>query len=76
MWHDGEHLSAGEKYLLRTDVTYQREGEFDWDRGLNGTGKANKALNISYALQDGGTSLEADEWRARAFELNSFNWTL
>jgi hypothetical protein len=76
VWHDGEELVAGEKYLLRSDIMYEREREFDFEkicRGLSGTAKANKALNISYALQDGGNALEADEWRARAFELNFFN---
>jgi len=49
LWHDGEELLTGEKFLLRTDVMYEREGEFDFERickGLNGTGKANKALEI------------------------------
>jgi hypothetical protein len=76
VWHDGEELVAGEKYLLRSDVMYEREEELDFEkicRGLGGTAKVNKALNISYALQDGGNFLAADEWRAGAFKLNFFN---
>ena len=75
VWHDGELLSAGEKYLLRTDLMFEREGEFDFVKsceGLSGRAKANKALDISYSLQDGGKSSEAEEWRARAFELSFF----
>jgi len=75
VWHDGELLSAGEKYLLRTDLMFEREGEFDFVescRGLSGRAKANKALDISYSLQDGGNDLEAEEWKARAFELSFF----
>jgi prolyl 4-hydroxylase len=75
VWHDGEELLAGEKYLLRSDIMFEREGDFDFDQicsGLNWKEKANKALNICYNLQDGGNFLEADEWRARAFELNFF----
>ncbi|KAE9381029.1 hypothetical protein N431DRAFT_439926 [Stipitochalara longipes BDJ] len=75
VWHDGELLSAGVKYLLRTDLMFEREGEFDFVKsceGLSGTAKANKALDIFYSLQEGGNSSEADEWRARAFELSFF----
>lgn len=75
VWHDGEDLVAGEKYLLRSDIMFEREGEFDFYKackGLSGKEKANKAFNISYSLQDGGNHVEADEWRARAFELNFF----
>jgi len=76
VYHDGESVSDGVKYLLRSDLMFEREEQFDWEKvssGLGGVAKANKALNISYALQDGGNSLEADEWRAMAFEYNFFN---
>jgi hypothetical protein len=75
VWHDGELLKAGEKYLLRTDLMFKREGEFDFVKsceGLSGTAKANKALDISYSLQEGGNSIEAEEWSERAFELSFF----
>jgi hypothetical protein len=75
VWHDGEGLRAGEKFLLRTDVRYERQGEFNFDqicKGLNRVGKANKALEISYALAGGGNLFEAEAWRARAFEYDSF----
>jgi hypothetical protein len=75
VWHDGEELVAGEKYLLRSDIMYAREGEFDFERickGLSGIEKANKALNLFYALEEGGNFSEADEWRATATELSFF----
>jgi 2OG-Fe(II) oxygenase superfamily len=79
LWHDGEELLAGEKYLLRTDVMYEREGDFDFERvckGLDGSAKANKALEISYALADGGNLPEAEAWRARAFTFHTDAWLL
>jgi hypothetical protein len=66
-------LVAGEKYLLRSDIMYEREGEFDFERickGLSGIQKANKALNLFYALEEGGNFSEADEWRATATALS------
>jgi len=69
VWHDGE------KYLLRSDIMYAREGEFDFERickGLSRIEKANKALNLFYALEEGGNFSEADEWRATATELSFF----
>jgi hypothetical protein len=75
VWHDGEELVAGEKYLLRSDIMYERGGEFDFERickGLSATEKANKALRIFYTLEEGGNFSEADEWQATATELSFF----
>ena len=75
LWHDGEELLAGEKYLLRTDLMYEREEEFDFDRicqGMDWAEKADKAMEISHALVDGGNDDEADSWRDRAVEYNFF----
>ncbi len=69
VWHDGEELVAGEKYLLKSDIMYEREGEFDFEKickGLSGIEKRNKALNLFCALEESGNFSEADEWRATA----------
>jgi hypothetical protein len=47
VWHDGEELSEGVKYLLRTDVMYVRDEDFDFERLCKGMGdeeKGRKAL--------------------------------
>jgi hypothetical protein len=73
LWHDGEELLGEEKYLLRTDVVYEREGLFDWEevtREMGREEKSVKAMNIGYALSEGGNRGEAAEWFRTAFELN------
>jgi hypothetical protein len=72
VWHDGEELSDGVKYLLRTDVMYVRDEAFDFERLCKGMGdeeKARKALRIAEGLEDVGRGNEAVGWYKRAFGL-------
>jgi hypothetical protein len=69
LWHDGEELLDGVKYLLRTDVIYQREKELDFHDlygQLDDSEQAEKAIQISYALRDGGAHEEAEKWFDKA----------
>ncbi|KAE9362940.1 hypothetical protein N431DRAFT_294476, partial [Stipitochalara longipes BDJ] len=71
VWHDGEELSEGVKYLLRTDVMYVRDEEFDFERlygNLNEEGKGKKALAIAEGLEDAGRG-EAVRWYKKAFSI-------
>lgn len=76
LWHDGEELLEGKKWLLRTDVMFQRERGFDWERfckmkGWVGEGhgkeKGRKALWIAEGLEDAGCNEEAVNWYKVAF---------
>jgi hypothetical protein len=72
LWHDGKELIDGEKYLLRTDVIYEREVEFDFEKScahLSKELKAKKAVDIAYQLEEGGNNREARGWFQKAFEL-------
>jgi hypothetical protein len=75
--HDGEELVAGEKWLLRTDIMYQRKLSFDFERVVGRLGlstdeeKGEKALKIALALEDAGNRDEAVRWYKKAFRLNS-----
>jgi len=79
LWHDGEELIAGEKYLLRTDVIYEREVPFDFEamyRNLDNDGKRIKALLLAEALEDAGNGEEAIKWYKMAMRLESTgNWS-
>lgn len=69
LWHDGEELLQGEKYLLRSDIVYQRESDFDFDKvhgDLPYVKQADKAVEIAYALQNGGAYEEVEEWLKHA----------
>jgi hypothetical protein len=71
--HDGERLEEGVKYLLRTDVIYQRETPFNFEGmfgGLSAQEKAAKALNLAERLEGGGNRDGAVVWYRKAFKLN------
>ena len=73
LFHDGERLEEGVKYLLRTDVIYQRETPFSFEAmygGLSAHEKAAKALNLAERLEDGGSRDDAVMWYRKAFKLN------
>jgi hypothetical protein len=72
LWHDGEELREGKKWLLRTDVMYRREKDFDWEvfcreRELSKEGRARKALSFAEGLEDAGGTEEAVKWYKIAF---------
>jgi len=59
LWHDGEELLDGEKYLLRTDVVFERDGPFDFDRILDFEDKKEKSWEIADRLDADGDMEEA-----------------
>jgi len=73
VWHDGEDLREGVKYLLRTDVMYWRDEEFDFERLCEGEGgderRGRRALAIAEGLEDAGKGEEAVVWYKKAFRL-------
>jgi len=69
-------LVAGEKWLLRTDVMYERNVPFEFERLVKRLGlttdeeKGQKALEIALALEDAGNRDEAVRWYKKAFRLD------
>jgi hypothetical protein len=73
LFHDGEVLGEGEKYLLRTDVLFSRDVPFQFDAlfvDLAEEQKAQKALDLALRLEDGGNREEAVRWYRKAFKLD------
>jgi hypothetical protein len=78
VWHDGEELKEGVKYLLRTDVMFWRDEEFDFDRLCEGSEggeemgnerRGRRALAIAEGLEDAKRGGEAIEWYKKAYRL-------
>jgi hypothetical protein len=72
LFHDGEVLKEGEKLLLRTDVLFERNMPFDFDRmyeELNKEERGRKAMNLAVRFEDGGNMTEAYLWYRKAFKL-------
>ena len=73
LFHDGEELSAGVKYLLRSNIMFEREKEFDFEglySELSSQDRGAKALEIAQRLEDGGNGDDAIRWYKKAFKLN------
>ncbi|KAL2068485.1 hypothetical protein VTL71DRAFT_16583 [Oculimacula yallundae] len=69
LWHDGEALREGIKYLLRTDIMYEREVPFEeWDAIGDGA-RGRKALAMAEGFEDAGNYDEAVKWYKKAFRL-------
>lgn len=72
VYHDGEPLKEGLKYLLRTDIMFERDIPIDFDSmygTLDNDSKGRKALELAQRLEDSGSSREAVTWYRKAFRL-------
>jgi hypothetical protein len=72
LYHDGEALGEGVKYLLRTDIMFTRDEPFDINvacAGLSDEKKGRKAFEWAVRLEDGGNRELAVAWYKKAFRL-------
>ena len=72
VYHDGAPLKEGVKYLLRTDVMFERDIPMDFGSmygTLDNEGKGRKALDLAQRLEDSGSKNEAVLWYKKAFRM-------
>lgn len=73
LFHDGEALKDGVKYLLRTDIIFEREVPFNFESlygDLSVEEKAIKAHMMAECLEDGGSRDAAIFWYKKAYRLD------
>ncbi|KIW25044.1 uncharacterized protein PV07_10717 [Cladophialophora immunda] len=75
IYHDGKVLRSGVKYLLRTDMMFQRARPFTFDEmypphKFAAKERALKALDLAQRLEDAGNRDEAVRWYKLAFRLD------
>ncbi|XP_074644083.1 uncharacterized protein LOC141900911 [Tubulanus polymorphus] len=67
--HEGEQLKSGEKYILRTDIMFQKEqGEEVVDEAYE---KAMKLISMAEQLEADGEVMEAAEMYRKAFKIHA-----
>ncbi|SEN02997.1 WD domain-containing protein, G-beta repeat-containing protein [Stigmatella aurantiaca] len=73
LWHDGEAVSAGTKYVLRTDVLYEREAPAH--RGLDGvlTGHQGYVWSV-LARRDGRLATASRDGTVRLWRASAGRW--
>jgi hypothetical protein len=72
VYHDGEPLKDGLKYLLRTDMVFERDVSMDFEAmygNLGNEGKGWKALEFATRLEDSGSTDAAAVWYRKAYRL-------
>lgn len=75
VYHDGEAMKDGIKYLLRTDMVFRRERPFSFtemypEEKFEVKQRARKALDLAQRLEDGGNRDDAVKWYKVAFRLD------